>query len=69
MLMLKRENPLDLMGKLNEMNLVKKVRYPVILRADEKLIAMKICLVFKVNYSEKEEEKNVIEFLANCLWF
>jgi inositol hexakisphosphate/diphosphoinositol-pentakisphosphate kinase len=43
-----RKSP-GLDGKVERDEFGKEVRYPVILRADEKLIAMKICLAFKVN--------------------
>ncbi|CAF1051721.1 unnamed protein product [Adineta ricciae] len=41
-----RKSP-GLDGKVERDEFGKEVRYPVILRADEKLIAMKICLAFK----------------------
>ncbi|CAF3721714.1 unnamed protein product [Adineta steineri] len=41
-----RKSP-GLDGKVDRDEFGKEVRYPVILRADEKLIAMKICLAFK----------------------
>ncbi|CAM4743211.1 unnamed protein product [Rotaria magnacalcarata] len=41
-----RKSP-GLDGKVERDEFGKEVRYPVILRADEKLIAMKICLTFK----------------------
>lgn len=43
-----RKSP-GLDGKVERDEFGKEVRYPVILRADEKLIAMKICLAFKVS--------------------
>ena len=42
-----RKSP-GLDGKVERDEFGKEVRYPVILRADEKLIARKICLAFKV---------------------
>jgi hypothetical protein len=42
-----RKSP-GLDGKVERDEFGKELRYPVILRADEKLIAMKICLAFKV---------------------
>ena len=42
-----RKSP-GLDGKVERDEFGKEVRYPVILRADEKLIAMKICVAFKV---------------------
>ncbi len=52
-----RKSP-GLDGKVERDEFGKEVRYPVILRADEKLIAMKICLAFKVN-----EFINKIQFI------
>lgn len=55
-----RKSP-GLDGKVERDEFGKEVRYPVILRADEKLIAMKICLAFKVI-------KLIIEFLIFVLF-
>ena len=54
-----RKSP-GLDGKVERDEFGKEVRYPVILRADEKLIAMKICLAFKVNSISIEE---ILKFL------
>ena len=63
-----RKSP-GLDGKVERDEFGKEVRYPVILRADEKLIAMKICLAFKVRSSGKNKRRKIIEnCLANCLW-
>lgn len=42
-----RKSP-GLDGKVDRDEFGKEVRYPVILSSEEKLIAMKICLTFKV---------------------
>lgn len=63
-----RKSP-GLDGKVERDEFGKEVRYPVILRADEKLIAMKICLAFKVKVLFFERRKrNGEKPLANCVW-
>ena len=54
-----RKSP-GLDGKVERDEFGKEVRYPVILRADEKLIAMKICLAFKV-YQPIEIERESMD--------
>jgi len=61
-----RKSP-GLDGKVERDEFGKEVRYPVILRADEKLIAMKICLAFKVN-EYINNKKIFFSFSANCMW-
>jgi inositol hexakisphosphate/diphosphoinositol-pentakisphosphate kinase len=61
-----RKSP-GLDGKVERDEFGKEVRYPVILRADEKLIAMKICLAFKVN-EYINNNKILFSFSANCMW-
>jgi len=61
-----RKSP-GLDGKVERDEFGKEVRYPVILRADEKLIAMKICLAFKVN-KYINNKKIFFSFSANCMW-
>ena len=69
-----RKSP-GLDGKVERDEFGKEVRYPVILRADEKLVAMKICLAFKVNQIDSFICQYriiiiiIINYLANCMWF
>ena len=61
-----RKSP-GLDGKVERDEFGKEVRYPVILRADEKLIAMKICLAFKVTDRPRQWHEDD-DVLANRLW-